>query len=202
MIKELLSRINKFLRNKKIPYAIIGGQAVLIYAEPRFTRDIDITLLLEIDKIIWFIKELKKIGIYPIPENPEDFVKKTMVLPCEDKDTKFKVDFILAFTPYEIQAIKKRVKKVKVLDGFINFISPEDLIIHKIFSNRPRDIDDVRSIINSVRIDVNYIKNQLREFERTFPEQQFLSTFLKLLKECKIGKKVKNVKKESKNKNR
>jgi len=188
MIKKLLIKINKFLKRKKIPYMIIGGQAVLIYSEPRFTRDIDITFILEIDKIEWFIKELRKVGIYPIPENPESFVKKTMVLPCEDRNTKFRIDFILAFTPYEIQAIKKRSKKVKIQNEFINFVSPEDLIIHKIFSNRPKDIEDVQNILNSVKkVDVDYIKKYLKEFEKAFPGERFLSTFSKLLKEYKKG---------------
>ena len=30
---------------------LIGGQAVLLYGEPRLTRDIDITLGVDVDKI-------------------------------------------------------------------------------------------------------------------------------------------------------
>lgn len=32
-----------------VPYMVIGGQAVLIYGEPRLTKDIDITLGVDVD---------------------------------------------------------------------------------------------------------------------------------------------------------
>ncbi|MDT8395705.1 MAG: hypothetical protein RRA32_04540 [bacterium] len=44
MFQELIARIAASLNVRKIPYMIIGGQAVLLYGEPRLTRDIDVTL--------------------------------------------------------------------------------------------------------------------------------------------------------------
>ncbi|MBI5308461.1 MAG: hypothetical protein HZB37_09075, partial [Planctomycetes bacterium] len=51
MFEELLSKISVYLNRYRIPYMIIGGQAVLLYGEPRLTRDIDITLGIDIDRI-------------------------------------------------------------------------------------------------------------------------------------------------------
>jgi hypothetical protein len=44
MFTQLLERIAHGLDERQIPYMVIGGQAVLIYGEPRLTRDIDITV--------------------------------------------------------------------------------------------------------------------------------------------------------------
>ena len=44
MFTQLLERIALGLEQRQIPYMIIGGQAVLLYGEPRLTRDIDVTL--------------------------------------------------------------------------------------------------------------------------------------------------------------
>ena len=44
MFEELLGKIGRELDSRGIPYMIIGGQAVLLYGEPRLTRDIDVTL--------------------------------------------------------------------------------------------------------------------------------------------------------------
>ncbi len=44
MFEELLKKIGLALDENAIPYMVIGGQAVLLYGEPRLTRDIDITL--------------------------------------------------------------------------------------------------------------------------------------------------------------
>lgn len=58
---------------------------------------------------------------------------------------------------------------------------PEDIIIHKIFAGRPRDIEDVRSIlIKNPNIDIPYIKKWLKEFEKATPEKNLL----KILKIC------------------
>jgi len=49
MFKKLLKKIANELNTHNIPYMVIGGQAVLLYGEPRLTKDIDITLGIGID---------------------------------------------------------------------------------------------------------------------------------------------------------
>ncbi len=44
MFQQLLESIAQGLDARGLPYMVIGGQAVLLYGEPRLTRDIDITL--------------------------------------------------------------------------------------------------------------------------------------------------------------
>ena len=44
MFQSILKKIAKELNKFRIPYMVIGGQAVLLYGEPRLTKDIDITL--------------------------------------------------------------------------------------------------------------------------------------------------------------
>jgi len=51
MFEKILSRIGASLAKHGLPYMIIGGQAVLMYGEPRLTRDIDITLGIHIDQL-------------------------------------------------------------------------------------------------------------------------------------------------------
>lgn len=56
MFEKTLSEIGKSLEKHNLPYIIIGGQAVLLYGEPRLTRDIDITLGVSIDLFEVFSK--------------------------------------------------------------------------------------------------------------------------------------------------
>ncbi len=46
MSQNLLTRLARALDEAHIPYMIIGGQAVLLYGEPRLTRDVDVTVSL------------------------------------------------------------------------------------------------------------------------------------------------------------
>ena len=66
---------------------------------------------------------------------------------------------------YERQAIERAVM-VELLDVPIPFASAEDLILHKLFSGRPRDIEDIQGVVQ-VRgevIDWAYIEKWAREF--------------------------------------
>jgi len=51
LFEELLARIASALSRGNLPYMVIGGQAVLLYGEPRLTKDIDITLGIPIDRL-------------------------------------------------------------------------------------------------------------------------------------------------------
>jgi predicted nucleotidyltransferase len=120
---------------------------------------------------------IKEIALKILPEDVETFVKETMVLPTRDEKTGIRVDFIFSFTPYETEAIK-RAKKVTLMNQDVNFVSVEDLIIHKIFAGRPRDLEDVRIILlKNPDMNINYIKDWLREFDKASEGKAFTDTF-------------------------
>ena len=185
MFEKLLKRLAAALESEKIPYMIIGGQAVLLYGEPRLTRDIDVTLGLGTEHLPKLLAIAKKLKLEPLPANPSAFVRKSWVLPLEDTTTKIRVDFIFSFTPYEKQAIK-RAKDIKIANTKVKFASAEDVIIHKIFAGRPRDIEDVESIlIKNPKINFVYIQKWLASFAEISPEKDLLKTFKNCLKNTK-----------------
>jgi len=182
MFEKILSKIGTVLKKHNIPYMIIGGQAVLLYGEPRLTRDIDITLGVNTEYLDELLKVIRELSLKPIPENIKLFVQQTMVLPALEEITGIRVDFIFSFTTYEIEAIK-RARKITIMGREVCFASPEDVIIHKIFAGRPRDIEDVRSIIlKNSDMDIQYIRGWLKEFDKSSEKRDFLKTFKKVLK--------------------
>ena len=183
MFEKLLSKIGSCLDRHSLPYMIIGGQAVLLHGDPRLTRDIDITLGVNTDCLGNLLSVLEELQLKPIPEDIESFVRQTMVLPAIDETTGIRVDFIFSFTPYETEAIK-RAKKVTILGQTVNFASAEDLIVHKIFSGRPRDIEDVKTIIlKNSKIDIQHIRLWLKEFDASSDEKEFLKIFEEVFKD-------------------
>jgi len=182
MFEKLLKNIASALFKKDIPYMIIGGQAVLLYGEPRLTRDIDVTLGVGVEKLPLVLDAVKVLNLKVLPSDPQDFVKRSWVLPVMDGKTKIRIDFIFSYTFYEQQAIK-RGKDVRIDRRKVRFASVEDVIIHKIFAGRPRDIDDVKSIIIKNRdINKKYIRSWLKEFESASSEEG--ANLLKLFNEC------------------
>jgi hypothetical protein len=145
---------------------VFGGQAVLIYGEPRLTRDIDITLGIEPHQakpVLQLIEELElKIRI----DNVEEFLAQTFVLPVLDPDSKFLIDFVFSLTEFERRAIGRN--RIVEIDGVpVRYISLEDLIITKIIAGRPRDLEDAKGVLlKNPNFDRAFVVRALQEFDR------------------------------------
>ena len=181
MIEQLIQKIAQGLDNANIPYMIIGGQAVLLYGTPRLTRDIDITLGVDIDKFVLIQKICKELGLEILPDKPEAFIRDTNVLPTEDTKSRIRVDFIFSFTKFEAQAIN-RTKKITMHDYPVKFASCEDVIIHKMIASRAIDIEDVKNMLikNKKSIDLKYVQSWLLEFNNIPEYEGILNNFNRL----------------------
>lgn len=184
MFLNLLKRIARELLKQNIPYMVIGGQAVLLYGEPRLTRDIDITLGIGIDEL----KKIKSVAatlkLKSLVADVEDFVQKTMVFPVIDEKSGIRVDYIFSFSSYEKQAIN-RAKEIKFGKTEVRFAALEDVVIHKIVAERARDIEDIKSILlKNPDYDVYYIDKWLVEFDKSLDEN-FRDKFKILVKQLR-----------------
>ena len=181
MFQALIKRIARGLNKSRIPYMIIGGQAVLIYGEPRLTKDIDITLGTNTNDLERVMDIVRRVNLKLLLESVEDFVKKTHVLPVIDEKSGIRVDFIFSFSPYERQAIERAIG-MKFGRNLVKFASLEDVVIHKTIAGRPRDMEDVRSILlKNSNYNLNYIEKWLKEFDRSLGEN-FLEDFRKVVR--------------------
>jgi predicted nucleotidyltransferase len=147
VITDVLTLVAEYLLKAGIPYMVIGGQAVLQYGRPRFTQDIDITLGLLPSEMQKLLAALPANIFHPLPDNIEDFVRNTWVLPVEHCESKCRIDFIFSVTPFEREAIMNS-REICVSGVPVRYISPEDLVVQKIIAGRPRDIEDVIGILN------------------------------------------------------
>lgn len=164
MFQELLVALAQALEAKQIPYMLIGGQAVLLYGEPRLTRDVDVTLGVNVDRLKDVLEMVYALGWKVLVEDVHKFVRKTLILPCQT-DAGIRVDLIFSFSSYERQAIQ-RARRVTLGNTQVAFASVEDLIIHKMVAGRPRDLEDVVSILRkNPALNREYLKEWLKHFE-------------------------------------
>lgn len=169
MFTALLEKIALALDDAGLSYMIIGGQAVLLYGEPRLTKDIDVTLGAGLDRLADVLALAEKAGLSPLV-SPDEFTRQTMVLPCEDPATGIRVDFVFSFSPYEQQALE-RVRRVRIGEADVRFASLEDVIVHKIIAGRPRDLEDVRAmLLKNPSVDLAYTCRWLQEFSEALSE--------------------------------
>ncbi len=166
MLSELLERVARGLESRGIPYMVTGGQAVLVYGEPRMTRDLDITLGVGPEHLGQIEELVSSLGLKILRSSHAEFVRDRMVLPCGEPESGFRVDFIFSSTPFEQQAIE-HARAIRIGGTDVHFASPEDLIIHKMVAGRPRDEEDVRGILlKTPDIDFVYVEHWLRQFDK------------------------------------
>jgi len=182
VFERLLKKLALQLKKASIPYMVIGGQAVLLYGEPRLTRDIDIILGVGVDGLDRIKRIIKAIGLKSLVEREKEFVERNMVLPTLDKKSGIRVDFIFSFSPYERQAIE-RARDIKLGRSFVRFASLEDVVIHKVIAGRARDLEDIKSILlKNPKYDSVYIEKWLKQFDKSLGGK-FLKVFRNIEKE-------------------
>jgi hypothetical protein len=162
---DLIARLAVALEAKLIPFMLIGGQAVLLHGEPRLTQDVDVTIGVGPDRVRDLLDVCEALGLQPLPEDPVAFARETFVLPAADPETGMRLDLIFSTTPYEAQAIDRAVL-VDVGSREVPFATAEDLVLHKLFAGRPRDLEDAAGVVRrkGPELDWEYLQRWAREF--------------------------------------
>jgi len=179
---QFIADLGRGIAERGIPYMLIGGQAVLLHGRPRLTDDIDVTLGLGPADYPGVLELCDRLGLTPLPEDVATFVKETYVLPARHRDTGMRVDFIFSTTPYERQAIE-RSQQVEVGGVAVSFATAEDLVIHKLFAGRPRDLEDAAGVVlrKGSDLDWAYLEHWVDQFA-SVPGREGLSDQLADLK--------------------
>ena len=175
-LERAVATLARFLEERRIPYMLIGGIANLVWGEPRATLDVDAAVLVEETGWPAFIKELGP-AFRIIPKHPLAFFRDTHVLPIETQDG-VRIDLIWAKLPYEQKAIARATTE-DVLGARVRICRPEDLIILKIVSERPKDREDVRAIIRhqAGRLDRRYVTQTIQQLAKALSQPELLDFF-------------------------
>ena len=175
-LERAIGSLARFLDEQQVPYMLIGGIANLVWGEPRSTLDVDASVLIEESAWPAFIKTLRR-TFRVIPKHPIAFLQETHVLPIETDDG-VRLDIIWARLPYEHKAIARATVE-DVAGHRVRVCRPEDLIIHKIISERPKDYEDVRGIVRhqGQRLDRRYLTQTVRSLSKAL-DQPDLPAFL------------------------
>ena len=158
-LARLLAALTRALRDADLPFMLIGGQAVLLHGRPRLTEDIDITLGVGPERLPALLAACSATGLTPLPADPAGFVAETFVLPARHAASGLRVDCIFSTTPYERDAIA-RAETVEIGGERVPVASAEDLVLHKLFAGRPRDLEDAVGVVQrkGVAMDWEYLR--------------------------------------------
>jgi len=163
---DILKLVCKRLEEANIPYMLTGSFAANFYAVPRMTRDIDIVIeIFKVDAEKLF--QSFKNDFYIESESITDAIKYQGMFNIIHNESVFKVDFITRKDSSYRNTEFQRKRRVKLDDIEIWIVSPEDLIISKLYwakdSLSGMQINDVKNILQSItNIDNDYIQSWIQ----------------------------------------
>lgn len=141
---DLFDRLN-------VPYAVMGGWAVRLYALPRPTYDIDFTVVIERDRLPELYAAASEAG-FSVPEQfASGWVDSVAGMPLVKfrffiEGRSIDIDVFLAESNYQ-QSMMSRRQCHAVAGREAWFVSPEDLVLLKLIAARKRDLADVEDIL-------------------------------------------------------
>jgi len=155
------AEVEAFCRGNGWRFCFIGGIAVQRWGTPRFTQDVDLTLLAEFGDEAKFVDAV----LQKFPgrlRNARQFALDHRVLLARTGGG-IDLDFALGALPFE-EASVARATLWKATDQIaLTTCSAEDLVIHKVFASRDRDWSDVEGVLarQFARLNLDHIRRDL-----------------------------------------
>lgn len=151
-LSSLLERVKQDLSDREVRWALIGGLAVGVWTEPRFTRDVDLAIDVESDQEAEeLVHSLHSSGyrIAAVLEHAHSGRLATVRL-LSPYDSRL-VDLLFASTGIE-SVIVEASRSVEVFEGVTAPVaSIGHLIAMKVLArndvDRPRDLQDLRGLL-------------------------------------------------------
>lgn len=178
-LMDSLRDLSAWLEAEKIPYAIIGGVAVAIVAQPRMTKDIDVAISLDPGRLESFLETASAYNLGPRISDAADFARRQQVVLLQHQPTGINVDLTLAAIEFDYELI------ARARTGPMNLkvATSEDLIITKAVAHRPRDVADIESILNiEQNVDLERIRHWVGQFAQSLEMPELLEDLEKLLR--------------------
>lgn len=162
--RDALIALQRALDQFDVQGVIIGGVAVTLVGQARYTADIDAVALLALDQIPSFLEVAAQVGLVPRIEDALIFARRSRVLLLKHVPSDVEVDVSLGILPFEIETVE-RSQLFQTGEFVIRLPTPEDLIILKAVAHRPKDLLDIRTLIEThPHLDVPRIRRWVKEF--------------------------------------
>ena len=166
MIQDLVVELHDTLEGHGVGHAFGGALALVQYAEPRGTVDIDLNVATEFADRTAVVRILAEAGFRPL--DPEETWLPAAGARFAKAGELATLDVFFAFDEYHAEVIRRaRAFPFVASSGTFElpFLAPCDLVVMKLSFNRPKDWVDVGAMVEAgTPLDVDYITDRLVRF--------------------------------------
>ena len=178
---EAARELQSFCESRQWLFCFIGGLAVVRWGEPRFTRDLDATLLCPFGREDDVTQPLLDFGYgCRLPDAPE-FARRNRVLLIRSPSG-VPIDIAMGGLPFEESMIERSSLFEFETGSALRTCSAEDLVVLKLFAFRPRDLSDAETVVSRQRrlLDWQYIETNLRPLAEIKDQPEIMATLRRL----------------------
>lgn len=156
MLEKTLGDAVEALEGLGLKYALVGGLAIGAWSIPRATRDVDLYVEMPSKSRQLLQQELRSRG-FDVPAMEEE-LSSFGVFRSRSREGVF-LDIFDAAGPLG-EAILSRRKQASLLGRELWIVSPDDLALLKMFSDRARDFDDLVALFKRAEklMDMAYVR--------------------------------------------
>jgi hypothetical protein len=176
-VTELLTALSAVMSAANVRWYLFGAQAVLIWGRPRLSADVDVTAFIPPAQTDSFLEAMTRAG-FLLREVDATFVAETRVMPFIHSPSGLPLDLVLAGPGLE-EDFAARAAVIDLEGSPVPLISPEDLIVAKVLAGRPKDIGDIRGILENraATLDVQRIRSLLHLIEQALDRSDLAAVF-------------------------
>ncbi len=154
-MQRLLRRIAGLLNDREQPWALVGGLAVSVRTEPRFTRDVDLVVAVSDDKSAEnLVHSLHAAGfrtMATVEQEATHRLSTVRMVPFDDTSSRLMLDLLFASSGIEAEICADAEDLQVFHQVFIPVARLYHLIALKVLArddrNRPQDAADLRQLI-------------------------------------------------------
>jgi hypothetical protein len=176
-----LADLMKWLDASHIPSMVIGGVAASMLGRARLTQDIDALVLLPENEWANAISTGSSHNIVPRIEDPLGFARRSRMLLLTHTASSINIDISLGGLSFEQDALARA--QVHETGGVrLRLPSVEDLLIMKAFAHRPKDMEDIKGLLDAhPTADLKVVRQWVKEFATAMSMPDLLDDFEKIV---------------------
>ncbi|MBM3888600.1 MAG: nucleotidyl transferase AbiEii/AbiGii toxin family protein [Verrucomicrobia bacterium] len=175
------AELQGFCESQHWRFCFIGGVAVQRWGSPRFTVDVDLTLLTGFGREEGFVDALLRRFAGRRPDAREFALQRRVLLARTAGGVD--LDIALGAFPFEERSIQ-RASAWRLSEALsLMTCSAEDLVVHKAFAGRHRDWSDVETVLirQHGKLDLLLIRSELAPLLELKGEPESLETLERMI---------------------
>ena len=134
------------LRGNRVDHVFVGAISVIVFGEPRTTRDVDVLARISPHKVGPVVRGFRRRGFFASEEDLEAAARERSYCSIEDRRSQLRIDLV----PAAGDAVDRALRgSVRVRWRGIEFpvAGPEHTIVMKLKFGSPQDIEDAFGIL-------------------------------------------------------